>query len=171
MNVRIHQRPAANPAAHSTARSRISLKVVHPVRVDTWVPQQPRRLVGALGKSSATKRLPRSSTQTRQPAADRRHAVTPPPKPDPTTTASYGPFTSQAYVRQLKPARSQAWGAQLAPAILATGRSHQGSGSPGLVADAVLHGLQNRQGGAALRLDGSIPSPLRSDQRRHSGNI
>src|SRR3954469_9724990 len=31
---------------------------------------------------------------------------------------------------------------------------------------ALARGLQNRQAGAALRLDGSIPSPLRSDYRR-----
>src|SRR5436190_4400701 len=42
-------------------------------------------------------------------------------------------------------------------AALASAPERQGSGGPS--------GLQNRQAGAALRLDGSIPSPLRGRER------
>ena len=34
-----------------------------------------------------------------------------------------------------------------------------------------MPGLQNRQGGAALRLDGSIPSPLRGEKVLHLGRF
>src|SRR5262245_6938816 len=43
---------------------------------------------GLRGKDPGGNDLPRSSTQTRCPPSARRYAVTDPPKPEPTTTAS-----------------------------------------------------------------------------------
>src|SRR2546421_245181 len=95
--------PPPTPAAVTVATSRMMRTSNSPRGFARGCQIADGRSSGRSGKSDLSNRRPRSRTHTRQPAAASRQAAMPPPKPDPTMTASYSCCTE----RRLRPVQDR----------------------------------------------------------------